>query len=55
MNKPEIPAFLLALAAVVGVVMLTVLGDKVPDILNVIAGTGVGVGAAITIPRSSSS
>lgn len=53
-ERPEILPYLVAVLAVIGIVLLTALGDKVPDILNIIAGGATIGGAAISTGRSAS-
>lgn len=51
-TRPEIPAFLIAALALIGVVVLTALGDPVPDILNVVTvGALTAAGAITQVPR----
>jgi hypothetical protein len=50
-QRPEILPYLVAVVAVIGIIVLTAMGDKVPDILNIIAGGAVIGGAAISSPR----
>jgi hypothetical protein len=50
-QRPEILPYLVAIVAVIGIIVLTAMGDKVPDILNIIAGGAVIGGAAISSPR----
>lgn len=46
-ERPEILPYVVAIVAVIGIVILAALGDKVPDILNIIAG-GATIGGAAT-------
>jgi hypothetical protein len=55
MNRPEIPAWILTLAALVSVVVLTITGHAIPGGLWALVGASGGGALAITAPNSSSS
>lgn len=47
-ERPEILPYIVAVIAVIGIIVLTAMSDKIPDILNIIAGGAVIGGAAIS-------
>ena len=51
-QRPEILPYLVAIVAVIGIIVLAALSKTIPDILQVIAGGAVIVGAAISSPGS---
>jgi hypothetical protein len=51
-HRPDVPAWLLALVALICITILTALHDTVPSVLEVIAGGAVVGGAALpSAPR----
>jgi len=50
-DKPELPAYLVAALCILGMIVLTLHGDTIPDTLNLVAIGALGVGGAITTPR----
>lgn len=46
--KAAIPLFALSALAVIGIVLLTINGDPVPDVLGIIAAAAVTGGAGVT-------
>ncbi len=52
MNKNSIPAVVVTIIAVIGIVVLAILGKPIPDVLTVIASAGVGVVGGQAIPKA---
>jgi hypothetical protein len=50
-SRPEVLPFLVAALAIVGIVILTILGDPIPEVLNVVAVGAFATGGAVTIPN----
>lgn len=50
-TRPELPAYVLAALAVIGIIVLTFKGDAIPDVLNLVAIGSIGIGGAVTTPR----
>lgn len=50
-QRPEFLAYFLSAIAIVGIIMLTMSGKPVPDVLNILAVATVVGGAAITQTR----
>lgn len=51
MDRHEMPLYFLSGLALIGISVLTAIHEKVPDILNIIAGAALVGGSAITTPR----
>lgn len=49
-DKPELPAYLLAIIAIICIAALTFHGDKVPEVLNLVTIGALGIGGAVTTP-----
>lgn len=47
-QRPEILPYIIAVIAVVGIILLQILGDRIPEVLNTIAMGAVVGGAAIS-------
>jgi len=54
-TRPDLAALALCAVAVAGIVVLTLLGKAVPDVLTLIASTALGVGGGAALPLGSSS
>ncbi len=50
MRRPELPALVIAGLAVVGIVVLALLRQPIPDVLTLIASTALGAGAGVALP-----
>lgn len=53
LTKPAVPLLVLSVLAVIGIVVLSVTGHAVPDVLTVVAYAGLTGGAAATVPSHS--
>ena len=51
-DKPELPAYMIALIGLIIIGVLTFHGDHVPDILNLAVIGSLGIGGAVTTPKS---
>lgn len=54
MTRPELPAYLVAALCIIGMIVLTLHGDAVPDTLNLVTIGALGIGGAVTTPRGPS-
>jgi hypothetical protein len=50
LSRPELPALVIAGVAVLGIVLLAVLRQPIPDVLTLIASTALGAGAGQALP-----
>ena len=51
-DKPELPAYMIALIGLIIIGVLTFHGDAVPDILNLAVIGSLGIGGAVTTPKT---
>lgn len=51
LSKPALPLLVLSALAVVGIIVLTVLKQPIPEVLSVIAYAGLTAASAATVPN----